>query len=84
MARGGPQVRDARALVPVLQARAGTADHGHNHGFSCTRVSPRVTEAELSAWAKERLAAYKYPRVVQYVDALPLTPTGKILKRELA
>ncbi|WP_369230612.1 long-chain fatty acid--CoA ligase [Streptomyces sp. R21] len=43
-----------------------------------------TTEEELAAWAKERLAAYKYPRVVQFVDALPLTSTGKILKRELA
>ncbi|WP_405607632.1 AMP-binding enzyme [Streptomyces sp. NBC_00076] len=42
-----------------------------------------MTEEELSAWAKERLAAYKYPRVFQFVDALSLTPTGKILKREL-
>jgi long-chain acyl-CoA synthetase len=43
-----------------------------------------TTEAELAAWAKERLAAYKYPGVVQFVDELPLTSTGKILKRELA
>ncbi|MEV0643232.1 hypothetical protein AB0I77_51785 [Streptomyces sp. NPDC050619] len=43
-----------------------------------------TSEEELAAWAKERLAAYKYPRVVQFVDALPLTPTGKIMKRELA
>lgn len=43
-----------------------------------------TTEEELSAWAKERLAAYKYPRVVQFVDELPLTSTGKILKRGLA
>ncbi len=42
------------------------------------------TEEELAAWAKERLAAYKYPRVIQFVDALPMTSTGKILKRELA
>ncbi|WP_406335782.1 long-chain-fatty-acid--CoA ligase [Streptomyces sp. NBC_00203] len=43
-----------------------------------------TTEDELAAWAKERLAAYKYPRTVQFVDALPTTSTGKILKRELA
>ncbi|MEV4230221.1 long-chain fatty acid--CoA ligase [Streptomyces bobili] len=43
-----------------------------------------TTEAELTAWAKERLAAYKYPRIVQFVDALPMTSTGKILKRDLA
>jgi long-chain acyl-CoA synthetase len=39
---------------------------------------------ELLAWGKERLAAYKYPRVIEFVDALPMTATGKILKRELS
>jgi long-chain acyl-CoA synthetase len=43
-----------------------------------------VTEAELVAWGKEQFAAYKYPRIVQFVDALPMTSTGKILKRELS
>jgi len=38
---------------------------------------------EIIAWCKERLAAYKYPRIVEFVDALPKGPTGKILKREL-
>lgn len=42
-----------------------------------------ITEAELVAWAKDQMAAYKYPRVVQFVDSLPMTATGKILKREL-
>ncbi|GAB3212516.1 long-chain-fatty-acid--CoA ligase [Marinactinospora thermotolerans] len=43
----------------------------------------RVTEQELITWAKERLAAYKYPRLVEFRDELPMTATGKILKREL-
>ena len=43
-----------------------------------------VTEHELLAWGKEQMAAYKYPRQVQVVDSLPMTATGKILKRELA
>ena len=43
----------------------------------------RLTESELIAWSKERLAAYKYPRIVEFRDALPKGPTGKILKREL-
>jgi long-chain acyl-CoA synthetase len=38
---------------------------------------------EIVAWCKERLAAYKYPRRVEFVEALPKGPTGKILKREL-
>ncbi len=43
-----------------------------------------MTEDELVAWGKEQMAAYKYPRIVEFVDALPMTATGKILKRELA
>ena len=42
-----------------------------------------TNEAEIIAFCKERLAAYKYPRIVAIVDALPKGPTGKILKREL-
>jgi len=30
------------------------------------------------------MAAYKYPRIVEFRDSLPMTATGKILKRELA
>ncbi len=43
-----------------------------------------VGEDELKAFAKEQLAAYKYPRVVWIVDELPKGPTGKILRREVA
>ena len=42
-----------------------------------------VTPDEIIAWCKERMAAYKYPRVVQIVETLPMTATGKILKRAL-
>lgn len=48
------------------------------------KAGSRMTEDDLVVWAKERLAAYKYPRIVQFVDALPMASTGKILKRELA
>ena len=42
-----------------------------------------ATEAEIISFLKERVAAYKYPRSVMFVDELPKTATGKILKREL-
>jgi long-chain acyl-CoA synthetase len=38
---------------------------------------------ELIAFGRERLAGYKLPRSVEFVDELPRTPTGKVLKREL-
>jgi long-chain acyl-CoA synthetase len=43
-----------------------------------------VDGEELQAFAKERLAAYKYPRAVWIVDELPKGPTGKILRREVS
>jgi len=42
-----------------------------------------VTAAELSAFVRDRVAAYKYPRRIWFVDDLPKGPTGKILKREI-
>ncbi|MFB7369936.1 long-chain fatty acid--CoA ligase [Streptomyces sp. NPDC056222] len=42
-----------------------------------------VTTEELVEWSKERLGRHKYPRVVRFVDELPLGPTGKVLKRAL-
>ncbi|HKK51355.1 MAG TPA: long-chain fatty acid--CoA ligase, partial [Myxococcota bacterium] len=42
-----------------------------------------VSPDELREFCKERLAAYKYPRLIEIVDELPKGPTGKILKRKL-
>ena len=44
----------------------------------------QATAEELQAFAKNQVAAYKYPRRIWFVDALPKGPTGKILKREIA
>lgn len=43
----------------------------------------RTTADELREYVKRQVAAYKYPRKVWIVDALPKGPTGKILKREI-
>jgi acyl-CoA synthetase (AMP-forming)/AMP-acid ligase II len=43
----------------------------------------KATEAEIIAWARERIAGYKVPKSVDFVDALPRNPSGKILRREL-
>jgi long-chain acyl-CoA synthetase len=42
-----------------------------------------LTQGELTAFCKERMAAYKYPRLVEFVPELPKTLTGKILRRAL-
>jgi long-chain acyl-CoA synthetase len=47
------------------------------------RPEASATPEELREYVKERVAAYKYPRFVWLVDALPKGPTGKVLKREI-
>ena len=42
-----------------------------------------LDEAGLIAWSQQRLGRYKYPRRVEFVDSLPMGPSGKILKREI-
>jgi long-chain acyl-CoA synthetase len=42
-----------------------------------------LSSEECSAYVRERIAAYKYPRIVWFLDDLPKGPTGKILKREI-
>jgi long-chain acyl-CoA synthetase len=42
-----------------------------------------VTEAELIEFVKERAAAYKYPRTIEFRDSLPKNATGKILRKDL-
>ncbi len=44
----------------------------------------KISEDELREFAKERLAAYKYPRHLWIVEELPKGPTGKILRREVS
>jgi acyl-CoA synthetase (AMP-forming)/AMP-acid ligase II len=43
----------------------------------------QLGEAELIAWAKERMAGYKVPRSVAFLDELPLNATGKVMKDQL-
>ena len=51
--------------------------------FIVKKPNAQVTEEEIITWSKEKMASYKYPRHVEFREALPMTATGKILKREL-
>jgi len=58
--------------------------HGEEiHAVLVLKPGGATTSEEIVAWCRERMAAYKYPRVVRIVDSLPMTATGKILKRVL-
>jgi long-chain acyl-CoA synthetase len=43
----------------------------------------KITEQEIIDWAKEKLAAYKYPRHVEFIKKLPRTAVGKVFRRKL-
>ena len=42
-----------------------------------------VSAEDLQAWVKDRLAQYSYPREIAFLDALPMTVTGKVIRKEL-
>ncbi|MFC5218942.1 AMP-binding enzyme [Streptomyces coerulescens] len=69
-----------------LAAVIGVPHESHDEeikAFIIRREGAEITEDELVEWCKDQLAAYKYPRIVEFIDQLPMTATGKILKREL-
>ncbi|RLV56102.1 long-chain fatty acid--CoA ligase [Aeromicrobium phragmitis] len=73
----------AVSLVAVI----GVPHESHGEEIKAVVVKApgeEITEDELIAWGKEQFAAYKYPRIVEFRDELPMTSTGKILKRELS
>ncbi|MDQ1006081.1 long-chain acyl-CoA synthetase [Streptomyces sp. V4I23] len=69
-----------------LVAVAGVPHESHGEevkAFVIRRPGATTDEDELIAWCKRNMAGYKYPRIVEFRDSMPMTSTGKILKREL-
>lgn len=53
------------------------------HAIVVRKPGAEVTTAEIREHVESLIAGYKAPRTVEFVDVLPATPTGKVLKREL-
>jgi acetyl-CoA synthetase len=47
------------------------------------RTAGAALEEEIRAFVKSRLSPHEYPRVIEFVDSLPMTATGKIRRGEL-
>ena len=83
------EVEEVLMTHPAVSLAAVIGVPHDSHGeevkaYVIRNAGAETTEQELLAWGKEQMAAYKYPRMVEFVTALPMTSTGKILKRELA
>jgi len=73
-----PAVMDS-AVIPKRDAEAGEVPKA----FVLVRPGQSVSVEELMRFVEERVAPYKKVREVEFVDAIPKTPSGKILRREL-
>ncbi|MFN2205595.1 MAG: long-chain-fatty-acid--CoA ligase [Candidatus Promineifilaceae bacterium] len=69
-----------------LAAVIGVPDESHGEevkAFVILNSGAEESPDEIVTWCKENMAAYKYPRIIELRESLPMTATGKILKREL-
>jgi long-chain acyl-CoA synthetase len=83
------EIEDLLMTHPAVSLAAVVGVPHDSHGeevkaFVIRKPDADVAAQELLAWGKEQMAAYKYPRIIEFVSTLPMTSTGKILKRELA
>ena len=81
------EVEDVIAQHPgVLEAAViGVADPqtGQRAKLFAVKRDPALTEADLTQFARDRLAGYKVPKVIVFVDSLPKSNIGKIIRKDL-
>jgi len=82
------EVEEVLLTHPAVSLAAVVGVPHDRHGeevkaFLVLKAGQSVPPEEILAWCQENMAAYKYPRLVEIREKLPMTATGKLLKREL-
>jgi long-chain acyl-CoA synthetase len=81
-------VEDVLVQHPAVHMAGVVGRPSDRHGeevvaFVSLTAAVELSSEELVEWARERIGGYKYPREVHLVDAIPLTPVGKIDRKSL-
>ena len=71
------------AKIDSANKKAAAGDKAVKQADSEIHLLKRLTEQDVIAACRDRLAGYKIPKVVRFHEQLPLSPQGKILKKEL-
>jgi long-chain acyl-CoA synthetase len=82
------EVEEVMMTHPAISLAAVVGVPHESHGeevkaYVILKPEQILTEEELIDWCRETMAGYKYPRIIEFRESLPMTATGKILKREL-
>ena len=81
-------VEDALVEHPDVAMAGVIGEPSASHGeevvaFVCLRAGATVTPEQLIDWSRTRIGGYKYPRRIELVDTIPLTPVGKVDRKAL-
>jgi long-chain acyl-CoA synthetase len=82
------EIEEVLMTHPAVSLAAVVGIPHERHGeevkaYIILKQGAELSEDELVIWSKQNMADYKYPRIIEFRTALPMTATGKILKREL-
>ncbi|MGV2984223.1 AMP-binding protein [Microbacterium sp. AGC85] len=73
-----PSIREAAVVGVPDEYRGETVK-----AYVSLRAGESVSSEDIIAFAKQNIAAYKYPRIIEIVDELPKNASGKVLRRDL-
>ena len=82
------EIEEVLMAHPAISLVAVVGEPHERHGeeikaYVVLKNGETATPEEIVNWSKEQMASYKYPRIVKITEALPMSATGKILKKNL-